>query len=398
MPVFEYKGKTLAGAAVHGSLKAKSRGDLERVLRQNRILVTSISKRAPEINIKIGTGIKRPEVSRFTRQFATMIGAGLPMVQCLEVLAAQSENKELAKVVSQVKDGVQGGSTLSESLARHNKVFDQLYTNMVEAGEMGGALDAILQRLAAYRESADRLVRKVKGAMVYPAVIVFVAVAVTVGMLAFIVPVFAKMFGGLNAELPMPTQVVLQVSNFLKGNFLYLILGTVAASAAFIWYRRTPAGALVTDRILLRSPVLGNLVRKSSVARFTRTLGTLLASGVSILDALEITAKTAGNMVISQAIQKSVMSIAEGDTITAPLKASGVFPPMVTQMISVGEKTGGLDEMLSKIADFYDEEVDEAVTALTSIIEPIIIVFMGIVIGAILVAMYLPMFDIIGKI
>ncbi|MBD3332906.1 type II secretion system F family protein [candidate division GN15 bacterium] len=398
MPVFDYKGKTLAGAAVQGSLKAKTRNDLERVLRQNRILVTSISKRAPEINIKIGTGIKRQEVSRFTRQFATMIGAGLPMVQCLEVLAAQSENKELAKIVSQVKDGVQGGSTLSEALARHNKVFDQLYTNMVEAGEMGGALDAILQRLASYREKADRLVRKVKGAMVYPAVIVFVAIAVTVGMLAFIVPVFAKMFGGLNAELPMPTQVVLQISHFLKANFLYLVLATIGAFAALTWYRKTPAGALVTDKILLRSPVLGTLVRKSSVARFTRTLGTLLASGVSILDALDITAKTAGNTVIARAIHKSVMSIAEGDTITAPLKASGVFPPMVTQMISVGEKTGGLDEMLTKIADFYDEEVDEAVSALTSIIEPIIIVFMGIVIGAILVAMYLPMFDIIGKI
>jgi type IV pilus assembly protein PilC len=398
MPVFDYKGKTLAGAAVHGSLKAKSRGDLERVLRQNRILVTSISKRAPEINIKIGTGIKRLEVSRFTRQFATMIGAGLPMVQCLEVLASQAENKELAKVVSQVKDSVQGGSTLSEALARHNKVFDQLYTNMVEAGEIGGALDAILQRLASYREKADRLVRKVKGAMVYPAVIVFVAVAVTIGMLAFIVPVFAKMFGGLNAELPMPTQVVLMVSDFLQANMHYIVLGSIGAAGALVWYRRTPAGALVTDNILLRMPILGNLVRKSAVARFTRTLGTLLASGVSILDALEITAKTAGNTVIAQAIQKSVMSIAEGETITAPLKASGVFPPMVTQMISVGEKTGGLDEMLNKIADFYDEEVDEAVSALTSVIEPIIIVIMGVVIGAILVAMYLPMFDIIGKI
>jgi len=206
------------------------------------------------------------------------------------------------------------------------------------------------------------------------------------------------MFGGLNAELPMPTQVVLMVSDFLKANMHYIVLGTIAAAGALVWYRRTPAGALVTDNILLRMPVLGNLVRKSAVARFTRTLGTLLASGVSILDALEITAKTAGNTVIAQAIQKSVMSIAEGETITAPLKTSGVFPPMVTQMISVGEKTGGLDEMLNKIADFYDEEVDEAVSALTSVIEPIIIVIMGVVIGAILVAMYLPMFDIIGKI
>ncbi len=398
MPVFEYKGKTLAGAAVQGSLKAKSREDLERVLRQNKIMVTNISKRAPEINIKFGTGVKKVEISRFTRQFATMIGAGLPMVQCLEILSTQTENKEFGKIISQVKESVQGGATLSEALARHPKIFDQLYTNMVEAGEVGGALDAILVRLAVYREKADRLIRKVKGAMVYPAVIVIVAVGVTFGMLTFIVPVFAKMFSGLGADLPGPTAAVLGASNFLRTNIMYILLGMIGLGGIFFWWKRTPSGALTFDKVLLRSPVLGTLVRKSSIARFTRTLGTLLSSGVSILDALEITAKTAGNLVISNAINKSVMSIAEGETITGPLKESGVFPPMVTQMISVGEKTGGLDDMLSKIADFYDEEVDEAVTALTSIIEPIIIVFMGVVIGAILVAMYLPMFDIIGKI
>ena len=398
MPVFEYKGKTLAGAAVKGELKANSRADLERVLRQNRIVVSSISKKAPEIQIRIGTGIKRIEVSRFTRQFATMIGAGLPMVQCLDILATQMENKEFAKIVQNVKDGVQGGATLSEALARHPKIFDQLYTNMVQAGEVGGALDAILNRLALYREKADQLIRKVKGAMVYPAVIVVVAAAVTVGMLAFIVPVFAKMFGGVGAELPAPTQVVLGISHFLQDNFLFLIFGTLGGLGFFIWWKRTPAGALMWDRFLLVSPILGNLVRKSSIARFTRTLGTLLASGVSILEALEITAKTAGNLVVANAINKSVLAIAEGDTITGPLKETGVFPPMVTQMIAVGEKTGGLDEMLNKISDFYDEEVDEAVTALTSVIEPIIIVFMGIIIGGILIAMYLPMFDIIGKI
>jgi len=234
--------------------------------------------------------------------------------------------------------------------------------------------------------------------MVYPSVVMFVAIAVTVGMLTFIVPVFAKMFGGLNAELPAPTQIILQISNFLQANFLYLIIGIIGIIAGIIYYKKTPTGGLYWDKMMLRMPVLGNLVRKSSVARFTRTLGTLLASGVSILDALDITAKTAGNRVIAIAINKSVMSIAEGDTITAPLKESGVFPPMVTQMISVGEKTGGLDDMLNKIADFYDEEVDDAVTALTSVIEPIIIIFMGIVIGGIMIAMYLPMFDIIGKI
>jgi type IV pilus assembly protein PilC len=398
MPVFEYKGKTLAGAAVQGHLKAKSKGDVERVLRQNRIMVKSITKKAPEIRLKIGTGVKRIEVSRFTRQFATMIGAGLPMVQCLEILATQSENKQLARIISNVKESVQGGSTLSEGLARHPKVFDPLYTNMVEAGEVGGALDAILVRLAVYREKADKLIRKVKGAMVYPSVIVFVAIAVTTAMLTFIVPVFAKMFSGLGAELPKPTQIVLLISNLLKANFLYMFLGLGGLVGLLFWWKRTPAGALVIDKVLLAMPLLGNLVRKSAVARFTRTLGTLLSSGVSILDALEITAKTAGNLVIANAINKSVMAISGGETITGPLKESGVFPPMVTQMISVGEKTGGLDEMLGKIADFYDEEVDAAVSALTSMIEPIIIVFMGVIIGGILISMYLPMFDIIGKI
>lgn len=397
MPVFEYKGRTLAGAAVQGSMKANSREDLERVLRQNRIMVKSISKKAPDINIKFGTGIKKIEISRFTRQFATMIGAGLPMVQCLDILAAQSENKEMAKIVNQVRDAVQGGATLSDAMKRHPKIFDELYTNMVEAGEVGGALDAILVRLAGYREKADKLVRKVKGAMVYPSVVMFVAIAVTIGMLTFIVPVFAKMFANFGSELPAPTRAVLAVSNFLKSNFVLLILGSIAGLGGFVWWKKTPAGALIVDQGLLRMPVLGNLVRKSSVARFTRTLSTLLSSGVSILDALEITAKTAGNLVVAKAINRSVLAIAEGDTITGPLKSTGVFPPMVIQMIGVGEKTGGLDEMLNKIADFYDEEVDDAVTALTSVIEPIIIVMMGIVIGAIMIAMYLPMFDIIGK-
>lgn len=398
MPVFEYKGKTLAGASVQGELKANSKNDLERVLRQNRIIVNSINRKSPELQFKLGTGIKKIEISRFTRQFATMISAGLPMVQCLDILGAQVENKELVKVVNQVKEGVQGGATLSESMARHPKVFDQLYTNMVEAGEIGGALDSILNRLAGYREKADRLTRKVKGAMVYPAVVVIVALGVTVGMLAYIVPVFASMFSSLNAELPLPTQIVMDLSKFLQSNMLYILLALIGFSVVFIWWKKTPSGNLQWDKFLIRTPVLGNLIRKSSIARFTRTLGTLLSSGVSILEALDITAKTSGNMVISNAIRKSVVSIAEGETITAPLKETGVFPPMVTQMISVGEKTGGLDEMLSKIADFYDEEVDAAVSALTSIIEPIIIVFMGVVIGGILIAMYLPMFDIIGKI
>jgi type IV pilus assembly protein PilC len=398
MPVFEYKGKTVAGAPVQGELNAKTREELERILRRNRIMVSSIRKKPAELKIKFGSGVKKVEISRFTRQFATMIGAGLPMVQCLEIMSAQVENKELARIIGSVKESVQGGSTLADALARHNKVFDQLYTNMVEAGEMGGALDSILVRLAVYREKADALVRKVKGALVYPAVISVVAVGVTVAMLVFIVPVFAQMFGSLGAELPGPTLVILGISHFLRDNAIIILALLAGAVTGFIFWIRTPKGRAIFDAGLLKAPIFGNLVRKSSVARFTRTLGTLLSSGVSILDALDITARTAGNVVISNAIKKSVLSIAEGDTITGPLKESGVFPPMVTQMISVGEKTGGLDDMLQKIADFYDEEVDDAVSALTSVIEPIVIVLMGIVIGGIMIAMYLPMFDIIGKI
>ena len=398
MPVFDYKGKTMAGAQVMGSLKAKSRQDLERILRQNRILVSSIRKKPTQLNIKIGTGVKRQDISRFTRQFATMIGSGLPMIQCLEILGAQVESTEMRKVIMQIKESVQGGSTLADALGRHPKIFDQLYTNMVEAGEMGGALDVILIRLAGYREKADGLIRKVKGAMMYPIVISIVATAVTIAMLTFIVPVFAKMFAGLGSELPTPTLVVLKISGFLQASYLIMIGAVVAMIVAFKFYVRTPGGRLNVDRVYINMPVLGNLIRKSAISRFSRTLGTLLSSGVSILDALEITAKTAGNRVVHDAIKRSVISIAEGDTITSPLKETGVFPPMVTQMIAVGEKTGGLDEMLNKIADFYDEEVDAAVSALTSIIEPVVIVFMGIVIGGILIAMYLPMFDIIGKI
>jgi len=399
MPLFEYKGKTIAGAAVSGALNAKNRQELERMLRKRSILVTQVIKKPSQIKLNFGKKkIKKIDISRFTRQFATMISAGLPMVQCLEILAKQSENPEMRKIIEEVKESVQSGATLSEGLSKHKRAIDDLYVNMVEAGEIGGALDVILVRLALYREKADALIRKVKGAMVYPAVVLTVALGVTFAMLVFIVPVFAKMFAGLGTELPTPTKIILGISNGLKANFLNMIVGIISLIFLFKWYSRRPKGRLTIDKLKLKIPYMGDLIRKSSVSRFTRTLATLLSSGVSILEALEITAKTAGNMVVQNAIRKAVLSIAEGETITAPLKESGVFPPMVTQMISVGEKTGGLDEMLSKIADFYDEEVDGAVAALTSIIEPVIIVFLGIVMGGILIAMYLPMFEIIGKI
>lgn len=398
MPLYEYKGKTVGGRPVQGERKAKNKAELERYLRTNKILPTQVTKKASQINIKFGGRVKKVEISRFTRQFATMIGAGLPMVQCLEILSNQLESAEFRSIATKVKEDVQSGSTLSEALSKHKKVFDELYVNMVEAGEMGGALDTILVRLAAYREKADGLARKVKGALVYPIVVAIVAGGVTFAMLTYIVPVFAKMFSGMGAELPGPTKTVMGISNFLQANSIAIFIGIAALIVGFNFALRYPEVRLAFDKFKLRMPLLGNLIRKSAVSRFTRTLSTLISSGVSILDALDITSKTSGNMVLQNAIRRSMMSIAEGETITAPLRDSGVFPPMVIQMISVGEKTGGLDEMLSKIADFYDEEVDAAVAALTSIIEPVIIVFMGAVIGGIMIAMYLPMFDIIGKI
>jgi type IV pilus assembly protein PilC len=398
MPVFTYKGRTLAGTQVAGELRAKNRAELERILRSKKVLISQVSTKPSHISIRIGTGIKKVHISRFTRQFSTMIGAGLPMVQCLEILSQQMESKELRRIVGDIKESVQAGTTLAEALAKHKKVFDDLYVNMVDAGEIGGALDTILARLAIYREKADALVRKVKGALIYPAVVMTVAIGVTFIMLTYIVPVFAKMFSGLGAELPAPTQFILSLSAFIRGNILTGIVLLILLIIAYKFYSKTDKGRYNIDWLKLRIPLIGDLIRKSAISRFSRTLGTLISSGVSILDALDITARASGNRVIHDAIKKSVLSIAEGETITQPLKQCGVFPPMVTQMISVGEKTGGLDDMLSKIADFYDEEVDAAVAALTSVIEPVIIVFMGVVIGGILIAMYLPMFEIIGKI
>jgi type IV pilus assembly protein PilC len=398
LPVFTYKGRTLGGTQVAGELKAKNRGELERVLRGRKVLVSQVSTKSSQISLRIGTGVKKVHISRFTRQFATMIGAGLPMVQCLEILSQQMESAQLRRVVGEVKESVQAGTTLSEALSRHKKIFDDLYVNMVDAGEIGGALDVILTRLATYREKADALARKVKGALIYPGVVMTVAIAVTFIMLTYIVPVFARMFSGLGAELPGPTRFILSLSAFIRGNILTGVVALVLLIVAYRFYYKTDQGRFNIDKLKLKIPLIGDLIRKSSIAKFSRTLATLMSSGVPILDALNITARASGNRVIHDAIKKSVVSIAEGETITQPLKQCGVFPPMVTQMISVGEKTGGLDDMLSKIADFYDEEVDAAVAALTSVIEPVIIVFMGIVIGGILIAMYLPMFEIIGKI
>ncbi|MBN1756153.1 type II secretion system F family protein [bacterium] len=398
MPTFEYSGRTTSGATVTGSLDAKNKEELQKFLRRQKIVVTNVKRKRKDIQINIGKKVKSVDLSRFTRQFATMIEAGLPLVQCLDILSSQSPNKIFAKAIGDIRDSVAGGSTLAAALGKHKSIFDELYVNMVEAGEIGGALETILKRLADYREKTDRLRRKVKGAMVYPAIISVFAVGVTIIMLAFIIPIFAAMFEGLGAELPGPTKFVLALSNFIRGNFIIFILLIIGLAVAFRLMNKNPKTKLYIDKMKLSLPVLGMLIKKTAISRFTRTLGTLLKSGVNLIDALGITGKASGNLVLQQAIQHAMISISEGETITTPLEEAKIFPPMVLQMIGVGEKTGNLDGMLSKIAEFYDEEVDAAVDALTAMIEPIVIMVLGVVIGGLLISMYLPMFDIIGQI
>ncbi|MCD6595808.1 type II secretion system F family protein [bacterium] len=398
MPVFDYIGKTSTGQPVSGTLEAKNKDDIIKLLRKQRVIVSKIKKKPKQINIVIGSGVKTLEVSRFTRQFAVMIEAGLPLVQCLDILATQTPNKIFGKKLADVRDSVSSGSTLANALARHKKVFDELYVNMVEAGEVGGALETILKRLAEYREKADAIKRKVKGAMTYPAIVTTMLVGIAWVMLTFIVPIFAGMFESLGADLPKPTKIVIGVSDFLQSNLVLIFLVMAAFVVAYKLLNKNPKTKYYIDLIKLRMPIFGTLMRKSAVAKFSRTLSTLMQSGVNIIDALTITSKTSGNKVLERAIRNSIISISQGETITAPLEESKVFPPMVIQMINVGEKTGNMDEMLSRVADFYDEEVDAAVESLTALIEPLMTVVMGVVVGALLVAMYLPMFDIMGKI
>ena len=398
MPVFEYTGRTPTGQTVSGTLEAKNKQELMQLLRRQRVIVTNVKRKSKSLNLTIGTGVKAVEISRFTRQFAVMIEAGLPLVQCLDILAAQTTNKVLAKVIANVRDTVSSGSTLADALAKEKKVFDQLYVSMIEAGEVGGALDVILKRLADYREKADAIKRKIKGALTYPAIMLVMLVLISFVMLTFVIPIFAGMFEGLGAELPKPTQIVINLSNWLKGNLHLIIGGAILIVIIYKLMRKNSKTRYYIDYLFLKLPLFGMLIRKTAVARFSRTLGTLIQSGVNIIDALQVTAKTAGNDVIARAIKNAIIAISQGETIAKPLEESGVFPPMVVQMINVGEKTGNLDTMLAKIADFYEEEVDSAVETLTAMIEPLMTVVMGIVVGGLLVAMYLPMFDIIGKI
>jgi type IV pilus assembly protein PilC len=400
MPEFIYEGKARGGKVVKGEYNASSRDDVFKYLRSRGIIVTKVRRKAKGISVSFGTGVQAEDITNFARQFSAMIGAGLPLIQCLSILTEQTENKNFKKVLVSVTSGVESGNSLADSMAKHPKIFPELFVNMIAAGEIGGILDTILLRLATFLEKAAALKRKIKGAMMYPIVISVVSVIAIAALLGFVIPVFTKMFMDSGAKLPAPTQIVVNMSNFIKtpAKILPVIGVAVMAAVAFIRYRATTQGRYNVDKFFLRIPVFGDLAKKSAVAQFSRTLGTLLASGVSILEALDITAKTASNMVIRRALQSMIGAISEGKTITEPMKATGVFPPMVIQMVAVGEESGGMDQMLSKIADFYDEEVNAAVETLTSIMEPIIIVILAVIMGGALIAMYMPMFDMINTV
>jgi type IV pilus assembly protein PilC len=396
MPTFAYTARTLNGELRSATMDASSRDEVVNSLRRQKLIVVKVDEEKRKKGM--GGRVKMRDIVIFTRQFSTMINSGLPLVQALDILSRQSENKTLQEITRQVVYDVESGHTVADALRKHPKAFSELYVNMVAAGEAGGILDTILMRLATFLEKNDALIGKVKSAMVYPMVILSVAVIAVTVLLVFVIPTFEAMFASVNLALPLPTRVVIGLSKFLIGYWWALLLAIGGTVYSLRQYYRTPSGQLAIDSFLLKVPVLGDLLRKSAVSRFTRTLGTLISSGVSILDGLEITAKTAGNRVIHDAIMESRASIAGGDTIAAPLQKSAVFPPMVISMISVGEQTGGLDEMLSKIADFYDTEVDTAVSALLSLKEPIMIVFLGVVVGGMVVAMYLPIFDMINAV
>jgi type IV pilus assembly protein PilC len=399
MAVFRWQGVSPRGEVLAGEMEAPTRDAVLVRLRSQRIqpIPTKIKEKGRGLDRDItipgfGESIKQRDIVIFTRQLATMIDAGLPIVQCLEVLATQSPNKKLRGVVRQLKDEVEAGSTFTDALRKHPKLFDDLFVNMVAAGEVGGILDSILHRLAGYMEKAMKLKSKIKGAMIYPATIITVAVGVTAILLIFVIPVFAELFGSFGQALPAPTQFVINLSNFTIAYFPYMFGVLIAVGIASRQFYRTEAGRLTFDQMFLQLPVFGDLIRKSAVARFTRTLSTLVSSGVPILDALAITARTAGNKVVERAVLATRISISEGRTIAEPLAQSKVFPPMVCQMISVGETTGALDAMLQKIADFYEEEVDNAVANLTALMEPLVILFLGVVIGGLVISMYLPIF------
>jgi type IV pilus assembly protein PilC len=400
---FAYSGRTRAGENVTGERNADSMDAAVSALRRDQIMVTRITpakakaEAAPKAKGKSGKKVSAKNLAVFTRQFSVMIDAGLPLVQCLDILGTQEEDKNFSYVILATRTDVESGASLADAMRKHPKTFDPLFTNMVAAGEAGGILDTILKRLATYIEKAVKLQGQVKSAMIYPVAVVVIAGAVVGLILWKVIPTFASLFAGLGANLPMPTRVVIALSDNLVRYFPFLAVGGGAIVYAFKSYYATSSGRRVIDGISLKAPIIGNILRKIAVARFCRTLSTLIASGVPILDGLEITAKTAGNSIIEDAVMVTRKSIERGETISAPLKETKVFPPMVTQMIGVGEATGALDTMLSKIADFYEEEVDTAVAGLLTLLEPVMIALLGVVVGGIVIAMYLPIFDLISK-
>jgi type IV pilus assembly protein PilC len=393
--VFQWEGKTRQGSVQKGEIAAKSKDEVLALLRKQNIQPINVAEKPKEIKFSFGAQkIEGKDIVILTRQLATMIDAGLPLVQCLDILGTQTENKALAKVINQVRSDVESGSTFADALKKHPKVFDNLYVNMVAAGEAGGILDTILQRLATYMEKLNKIKKQIKSAMIYPSVILFVAVAVVALLMVIVVPMLAGMFASMGQLLPLPTRIVIAISNFLKGwGGLVLAVTLVGLFVGLKQWRKTESGLRTTDAIALKIPVMGSLIQRVAVAKFTRTLGTLLSSGVPILEGLLIVSRTAGNKVIEEGVVMTRQSVSEGKTLAEPLAAAKVFPPMVVQMISVGEATGALDNMLNKIADFYDEEVDSAVAALTSMLEPMLMIFLGTTVGFVIVAMYMPIFQ-----
>ena len=398
MPVYTYRGRSRAGAEVRGERQATSKQALVNVLRGEQIRPLVIKEKDRQRAFpKIGRRVKQKELAIFTRQFSVMIDAGLPLVQCLESLGQQQENKVFQNVLQAVREEVESGASLAAALERHPRVFDSLYSNMVAAGEAGGILDTILQRLSTYIEKAVKLKRAVVSAMVYPIIVVVIAMGIILLILWKVVPIFTNLFASLQATLPWPTQVVIAVSDFVGNYILFIMVGFFVLGYAFKRYYATEGGRMVVDRTLLKVPILGGVMQKIAISRFSRTLATLLSSGVPILESLAITAKTAGNAVVEQALIKTRGAIEGGKTIVEPLRDSWVFPPMVTQMVGVGEQTGALDTMLTKLAEFYEDEVDAAVSDLLTAIEPVMILVLGVIVGGIVISMYLPLFSLIAQ-
>ncbi len=399
MPIYLWKGRTPSGSIENGEIAANNPDEVHRILRERKVVPTSVRRKPKEITLPFLKGkASSRDISIFTRQFSVMINAGLPLIKCLEIQVEQVKAEKFKDTIKGIITAVEGGSTLADGLRKYKDTFGELYINMVEAGEKGGALATILARLAEYLEKADEIKRKIRGAMIYPAMIAMVAIVAVAVMLLFVIPTFSQMYAGLGAQLPTITRIVIAMSHFLKSSIVYIIAILIGLAIAIRYYYRTEVGNFRIDAVLIKIPIFGTLIKKQAIARFARTLSTLLASGVNILDSLEITSGTTGNKVVEKAVLRSRTSIAQGESIADPLaKEKGIFTPMVIQMITIGEQTGGLDEMLEKVADFYDDEVDQAVMNLMNALEPIVIVFLAVIIGGMVMAMYLPIFQMATK-